>query len=499
MLRLFLACLISLAAIPIANANQGTAPPNIVVILADDMGYGDVHAWNPSSKIPTPHLDRLAAEGMRFTDAHSPSAVCTPTRYGTLTGRYCWRTQLKRGVLGGYSPPLIAPDRLTIAGLLQRHGYHTAAIGKWHLGMDMPLRSDQPAGKTSNKHARNVDFRGKIKNGPTTRGFDYYFGVSASLDMPPYVFIENDRFESQPSSQYPGSKFPKFVRPGPKAENLQFDHVLSRLAQQASKYIHTRAKTKQPFFLYLPLTGPHKPVVPHPEFQGRTDLGPYADFVVNVDATVGEVLKAVDQAGIRSNTLVIFTSDNGSFMFRTDDPSATDHVSDPTKQLYRSDHHLANGPLRGTKADIYEGGHRVPYIARWPGHVQPGTTCQEPICHTDLFATLAEVVGASIPPNQAEDSESIVPLLLGDSTFRRKQPVIHHSAGGMFAIRKGPWKLIAGNGSGGRAKPKGKPFERPYQLYNLATDVGEKHDVAKEHPDIVQSLSEELERIRKRD
>ncbi len=269
------------------------ASPNIIFILADDMGYGDVQALNLKSKIPTPHLNRLAKEGMTFTDAHSPSGVCTPTRYGVITGRYCWRSSLKRGVLGGYSAPLIEKDRPTVGSIMQLAGYHTAVIGKWHLGMNMTRRAGGKPAKDSWDGDGNVDFTKPIADSPITRGFKEYFGVSASLDMAPYVWIEDDRFVPAKLVQQPGIKFPGFVRAGPRAEDLKFEEGLDVLGARTAAFLKRMAKGDKPFFLYMPLTGPHKPVTPHPRFVGKTGLGLYGDFVMNVDDTVGQVLKAL--------------------------------------------------------------------------------------------------------------------------------------------------------------------------------------------------------------
>ncbi|RMF39000.1 MAG: Cerebroside-sulfatase [Planctomycetota bacterium] len=465
----------------------------MVIILADDMGFGDVHCLNPSSRIPTPNLDALAAAGATMTDAHSPSAVCTPTRYGLLTGRYCWRGSLKRGVLGGYSPPLIEPGRRTVADYLKAHGYRTAAVGKWHLGMDMPMRAE--GDKSQWNGDPGVDFSGVIADSPIHHGFDRYFGVSASLDMPPYVFIRNDRFASLPTIQQPAVKFPHFVRAGPRAEDFVIDQVLDRLADEAVQFIQQASAADEPYFLYLPFTAPHKPTQPHERFRGITGLNEYGDFVHQVDWTVGRVLEAIDQSGEADQTLVVFSSDNGSYMFRYDDPDKKDHVDDPSIQGYRATHHRANGPWRGTKADIWEGGHHVPTFVRWPAVVKPGTQCATPVCLVDLFATVADVVGGDLRADEAEDSFSWLPLLRGEST-ERGAPVIHHSVAGMFAIRDGRWKLICGNGSGGREQPKGQPFAKPYQLFDLQADPAEANDVASEHPEIVERLTDRLESMR---
>jgi arylsulfatase A-like enzyme len=469
--------------------------PNIVVILADDMGYGDVHALNPASRIPTPNLDQLAADGMVFTDGHSPAAVCTPTRYGLLTGRYCWRTELTRGVLGGYSPPLIDSGRSTVASMLKSCGYRTGAIGKWHLGMALPMKAPNDEGRLRWDGDPGIDFAGVITDSPVHHGFDFYFGVSASLDMAPFVYVRNDRFTRQPTLQQPAVPFPHFVRRGPRAEDFVIADVLDTLTQEAVTFVERAARVQQPFFLYLPLTAPHKPTQPHARFRGRTGLGEYGDFVTQVDWSVGQVLRALERARIAESTLVIYTSDNGSYMYRYDDRDRKDHVDDASMQGYRSDRHRANGPFRGTKADIWEAGHHVPLLARWPGAVRPGAVCRQTVCLTDLYATLAEVVGAEIASDQAEDSCSLLPMFRGEDV-PRAAPVVHHSGSGMFAIRSGRWKLVLGNGSGGRERPRGQPFAQPYQLFDMSADPGESTDVAGQHPELVARLTRQLEQIR---
>ena len=405
---------------------------------------------------------------MRFVDAHSPSGVCTPTRYALLTGRYTWRTRLTRGVLGGYSPPLLEPDRPTLGTLLQAQGYRTAAIGKWHLGMEMPYL-DPAAERTEPWEGDpGIDFGGTIADSPIHHGFDEYFGVSASLDMAPYVYIRNDRFTALPTHEQPAVPFPYFIRHGPRADDFGIDEVLDRLVDEAVDFIDRSAQTDGPFFLYLPLTAPHKPTRPHERFRGRTGLGEYDDFVAQVDAAVGQVLAALERVGARDETLVIFTSDNGSYMYRRGN-AEPDHVIDPSIQAYRVGRHRSNADWRGTKADIWEGGHRVPFVARWPGVVEPGSETAATIVHTDIYATLADIVGAAPSPDAAEDSVSLLPMLRGEPATRGV-PVVHHSSGGMFAIRDGAWKLMFGNGSGGRQEPRGEPFGRPYQLFDLSRD-----------------------------
>lgn len=487
-------CLRFAAVFVLLTAAARAETPNVVLILADDMGYGDVRALNSKSTIPTPNLDSLAKDGLTFTDAHSPSAVCTPTRYGLLTGRYCWRTQLKKGVLGGYSKPLIKPERSTIASMLKRAGYRTGVVGKWHLGMDLPLtKADANTKKWDGDPG--IDFGGVIKDSPIHHGFDYCFNVSASLDMAPYVYIRNDRFTMLPTIQQPAVRFPHFVRKGPRATDFVIDEVLDKLTEEATGFISKSAQGEKPFFLYMPLTGPHKPTQPHERFRGKTKLSEYGDFVHQVDWTVGQVLKSIDDAGVRGDTLVIFTSDNGSYMHRYDDPKKEDHTDDDSIQAFRAENHTANGVLRGTKADIWEAGHRVPFFARWPGHTEAGKKISSTVCLTDVYATLAQVTEQQLGSREAEDSVSMIPAASGESDGRGV-PVVHHSVSGMFAIRDGDWKLIAGNGSGGREKPRGKPDEGPFMLFNLEDDLSETKDVADQHPQIVERLTKRLTELR---
>jgi arylsulfatase A-like enzyme len=479
-----------------SGAAESVSRPNILVIMADDMGFGDVNALNSASKIPTPNLDRLAGESMAFTDAHSPSAVCTPTRYALITGRYCWRTKLTRGVLGGYSPPLIDEDRSTIATLLHENGYSTHGVGKWHLGMELPMLKGKSTDGKKWDGDPGVDFKGTITDSPIHHGFDSYFGVSASLDMAPYVYIRDDHFNQVPTLQQKRVGFPHFVRQGPRSEEFVIDEVLDRLTTEAVKIVKDHANNEKPFFLYLPLTAPHKPTQPHERFRGKTGLNEYGDFVAQVDWTVGQVLNALDETGITDNTVVFFTSDNGSYMYRYDDPNKKDHVDDATIQGYRAEHHRPNGPFRGTKADVWEAGHHLPFFVRWPGQVEPGSQCDETICHTDIYATCAAIVGAKLDNTQAEDSCSLLPLLRQEPGAKRGAHVINHSANGMFAIRDGKWKLVLGNGSGGREKPRGKPFERPYQLFDLSKDIGETTNVIEDHPEIAKRLEKIVEEYR---
>jgi arylsulfatase A-like enzyme len=468
--------------------------PNIVVILADDLGYGDVSCLNPQGKIQTPHMDRLAKAGVIFTDAHSSSSVCTPTRYGLLTGRYNWRSKLQSGVLGGLSPRLIEPGRLTVASFLKQHGYHTACVGKWHLGMDWVLQPGKEVNELnieSREQVWNVDFSKPIANGPNSVGFDEYYGISASLDMVPYTFIQNDRVVAVPTKDADfammlgrtGGK----TRLGPAAEGFDATDVLPMLERQAVEYIHRRAKPAQegtPFFLYLPLASPHTPILPTPEWLGKSGLNPYADFVMQTDAAVGAVLDALEKHELTDNTLVLFTSDNGC------SPQAK------FDELLAKGHNPSH-VFRGHKADIYEGGHRVPFVVRWPAKVAAGGTCDQLLCLNDLLATCAVVLDTQLPDSAGEDSVSFLPALLGQANSSPREALVHHSINGSFAIRQGKWKLCLCPDSGGWSAPRpgqapaGTP---PVQLYDLSTDIGEQSNLAEKHPETVQRLTELLEK-----
>ena len=446
------------------TAASQAPPPNIVYILADDLGDGDVKCLNPRGKIATPNLDRLAASGMTFTDAHSSSSVCTPTRYCILTGRYNWRSRLQSGVLGGFSKPLIDRERLTVPALLKQHGYATACIGKWHLGMTLPEKEN---------------LNQQILDDPTTRGFDEFFGISASLDMPPYAFIHNNRFTTPVDTEKELYK----NRRGPAQTDFEAVDVLPALTRKSVDYIREQAAANKPFFLYLALTAPHTPIAPSKEWQGKSGLGDYGDFVMEVDWTVGEVLAALDRAAIASNTLVVVTSDNGC------SPAAG-------VEALEKQGHFPSAQFRGYKSDIWDGGHRVPFIARWPGKVKPGSKSEALICLGDLMATCADILDAKLPDIAGEDSVSILPALL-DSTRPVRETLVHHSINGRFAIRQGNWKLELCPGSGGWGKPVDANAKKQglpdVQLYDLSNDIGETKKVRTDHPEVVARLTKLLE------
>ena len=451
------------------------AVPNIVVILADDMGYGDVQTLNRTSRIPTPHLNRLAQSGVTFTDAHTPTAVCTPTRDGLLTGRYCWRSRLKSGVLNGYGTPLIEPDRPTIASFLGSHGYHTGIVGKWHLGLDftrLPAQTPQdkntPQSKTKRRptNSPRLDFTKPILEGPVARGFDIYYGDDI-INWGPFRWIQNDLALD--------------LKQHPHIER----QVMPTLASKSVEYINSQAKSDKPFFLYMPLTAPHAPIVPMqstPQLEstyGYGSLKKYEQFIATVDWTVGEVLKVLDAQQIRNDTMIVFASDNGV----SKNFASSDNVSPGF---------LDAKPLRGQKADIWEGGHRVPLLIRWPGHITANTTSDHLVSLTDLFATCADVISTDLPETGAEDSISFLGAALGRREITARPPIINHSNHGEFAYRAGDWKLVFRN-SGVLNRSRGR--KRIVELYNLKDDIAEESNLAASQQDVVSQLTKELDEL----
>lgn len=464
--------------------------PNIVFILADDMGYGDLSCQNPESKIQTPNLDRLAAGGMRFTDAHASSAVCTPSRYAILTGRYCWRSRLKSGVLWGYSEHLIEQGRMTVASMLKGCGYHTACVGKWHLGWDWQKRDDADD-LDKDDPTQGVDFRKPILNGPTSVGFDWFYGIAASLDMPPYCYVENDRPTAIPDDIIEDSPWNAFWRRGPIAPDFRHREVLPHLTEKAVNYIRQRGSDPDtPFFLYFPLPAPHTPILPTEQFQGCSGAGDYGDFCVQVDAVVGQVMEALDSIGATENTLVIFTSDNGPEV-----------IAYERARTYK---HYSMGPLRGLKRDTWEGGHRIPFIAHWPERIQPGSVSHQVISLVDLLATAADIAGVSLPQDAGEDSLSILPVLQGEAIDRsRREAIVYHSHDGEFAIRQGDWVFIDAPTGDNNGEPEWLKKERGYEshsypgeLYHLNDDLAQSRNLYGDYPEKVKELKALLERYK---
>lgn len=448
--------------------------PNIVIILGDDVGQGDVGCYNKDSKIPTTRMDRVAAGGVRFTDAHSPSALCSPTRYGLLTGRYCWRTRLQDYVLLSYDPPLIEPSRMTVASLLKKSGYATAWVGKWHVGLEWQTKDGSPAentidrkspGQTDEKLQEKIDFTKPVGGGPTARGFDYFFGTSACCTSdPPYCFIENDRTVVVPTrmSREEWRGLPGFV-PGPMADDWSETDCDFTLTGKAIDFIdrHLEKNAKQPFFLVLAANSPHNPFLVPDAMKGKSQAGPRGDLVTVVDWAVGEIDDHLAKRGLANDTLFILTSDNGAVK------GANGHES-------------SNG-FRGQKASVHEGGTRVPFIARWPGKIRPATTSSETISLIDLFATFAALTGSALPDNAAEDSRDVLPAILGRSFGRPPDEArIFDSGRAEFAVRQGRWKAIAGTVDDLKAI---LAKEKPGQLYDLIADPGEQHDLWARQPD----------------
>lgn len=461
--------------------------PNIVIILGDDVGQGDLSCYNTDSKIPTPLMDRVAAGGVKFTDAHSPSALCSPTRYGLLTGRYAWRTRMQKSVLLSYDPPLIEPTRMTLASLLKKSGYETAWIGKWHVGMDWTTKDGSPAenaidrnapGRTDVRLQENIDFTKPIGGGPTALGFDYFFGTSAcSTSDPPYCFIENDRTVTVPTrmSREEWLGLPGFV-PGPMADDWSQTDCDFTLTRKAMGFMDgcLEKSQKKPFFLVLSTSSPHNPFLVPEAMKGKSKAGPRGDLVSVVDWAVGQIDRHLAERGLAKETLFIVTSDNGA--------------------VKGENGHESGNRYRGQKASVYEGGTRIPFIARWPGKVRPGTTSAETISLVDLYATFAALTGKTPPDAAAEDSRDVLPAILGRARKRTlHEAMILDSGRGEFAIRQGRWKAIAGTPDNLKAILAN---EKQGELYNLVDDPREQRDLWPLHPDRARRMLALLQRYR---
>ena len=476
-------------------AGAPPARPNIVILYADDMGYGDLGVQNPESKIPTPNLDRLAAQGTRFTDAHSSSGVCTPSRYALMQGRYHWRKF--HGIVNAFDQPVLDAERTTLPELLKTRGYRTACIGKWHLGWDWnaikrpgaaPTKGpgQGPAGFAPNA----FDWSQPIPGGPLSHGFDYYFGDDVP-NFPPYAWFENDRVITAPTVPLSTPKATAEgaweARPGPSVKDWDFWAVMPKLTEKAVDWI-SRQKQDEPFFLYFPFTSPHAPIVPTPDFVGKSQAGGFGDFVTQTDDTVGRVLQALKDGGFADNTLVIFSADNGP-----------EHYAYDRIQKFQ---HRSMGPLRGLKRDIWEGGHRVPFVVRWPGVVPAGRVNDGLLSQIDLFATIAAVTGSDIPAGSAEDSYNQLPLIKGESPSARAT-LVHNTNANSYALRHGDWVLLAAKTGAVSKVPEWfdqangyTPHPHPGELYNLRDDLSQKHNLYAEHPDKVRELANLLEQVR---
>lgn len=448
--------------------------PNIVYILADDMGYGDVSALNENCPFKTPNFDAIAENGVTFCDAHASAAVCTPSRYSILTGRYNWRSRLKSEVVGGYSAPLIEEGRTTVASLLRRNGYHTAAVGKWHLGMNF---AKGPGFEEAVDYGMcpDVDYSAPIEASPVTNGFDYYYGISGSLDMPPYIYIENDRFTAMPDHVTKGTG-KGFFREGPTAPDFVHEEVLDHLTDKALDVIEQHKDG--PFFLYFALPAPHTPILPAPQFRGKSHTNEYGDFVLHCDDVVGRVRRKLQELGISDNTILVYTSDNGC------SPAAN-------YEELKAAGHNPSYIFRGTKADIYEGGHRVPLLIEWPEKMPHGKICNQTVCLCDLMATMADILHVELNEDEGVDSVSNLPLWLDPESRAVREDLVHQSIDGSLSIRMGQYKLEMCAGSGGWSDPKpGKePEDAPrFQLYDLSQDIRERTNIIDQHPDLARKM-----------
>ena len=454
----------------LSNQSVSSDRPNIVFIFADDMGYGEIQALNPErSNIPTPHLNQFVSDGKIFNDAHTTSSVCTPSRYALLTGRYNWRSRLQHGVVTGGGEPLIAADRLTVPAMFKEKGYSTAMVGKWHLEYQYEVPEavkDVPLSEaTKDFMPAPYPVGTKIIGGPVTRGFESFYGFHHSREMS--SMVRNETIEKE----------------------IDIIDVLPNMTNEVVKIIGQKAadaKKGNPFFLYFALNSPHTPIAPAKAWQGKTELDAYGDFVAQTDGSVGAVLEALEKNSLTENTLVIFSTDNG-----------TSRAADI--DMLQSKGHYPSAELRGSKADVWDGGHRVPFITRWPGVITAGTESDQLICLSDMFATFAELLSYDLAENTAEDSWSFLPALKGKTIAKPRQSVVHHSITGRFAIRDGDWKLIFAPGSGGWSSPKDIPATAQglpeIQLYNLAEDLGEMNNLSDSHKDKVQSMTALLEKI----
>ena len=470
-----------------------SSPPNIVILYADDMGYGDLGVNNPASKIPTPNLDRLAATGMRFTDGHSSSGICSPSRYALLTGRHHWRDF--HDIVGVLGASVFKEGQLTLPQILREKGYATACIGKWHLGWDWDAIR-RPGTEKNSIQPQDFDWTSSVPDGPLDHGFDYYFGDDV-INFPPYGWIENRNLLRAPDTiidgdfSEPTKEGNWEARPGPALSNWDFYQVLPTLTQRSVDYVLSRKEHNQPFFLYVPFPSPHAPIIPNDQFVGKSQAGSFGDFVYQTDDACGRILKAIEQIGQSENTVVIFTSDNG--------PEYYAYVRDEKYD------HWSSAPLRGLKRDIYEGGHRVPMLIRWPGVIKPGSVSDALISQVDLMATLAALVHYELPDECAEDSHDFLPYLSGQVDLGPRRLLVHNTKPDQYALRDGDWLLIhAKSGYSSHRAPDGwkakhrQPVDDdlPVELYHLKDDIGQRYNLATQHPQRAESMQSLLKRIR---
>lgn len=475
--------------------------PNILLILADDLGYGDVSCYNSESKVKTPYLDQMAEEGMRFTDAHSPSTVCTPTRYSLLTGQMAFRLNYPGVFTGVGGPGLIAKDRLTLPGMLREKGYETAMFGKWHIGMTFLDKEGQAINKNGLDAVKRIDYSRPVSDSPIHRGFDQFFGtVCCPTTDWLYAFMEGDRIPVPPTQLVDKSKLPKHewsfdCRPGLIAPDFEHEEVDMVFLEKSLNFLdrHHQENPDKPFFLFHSLQAVHLPSFPGKDFKGKTEAGPHGDFIFEFDYVVGQLMRKLKDLGIDEHTMVIVTSDNG--------PEVGTVIN--MREKYQHD---GARPWRGVKRDNWEGGHRVPMIVRWPAKVKAGSIADQTVCLTDIMATCAAIVDSKLPNDAAEDSFNILPILLGEANKQLREYTLHQTISLALAIRKGDWKYLDHQGSGGNRYDRGKLKEMnlpnkapnaPGQLYDLAADPGETNNLYFKNPEIVKELKGKLEQFKK--
>jgi arylsulfatase A len=486
------------SAICVSSARAETKThPNVLILYADDLGYGDLNLQNAESKIPTPHLDQLARSGMRFTDGHSSSGICTPSRYALLTGRHHWRDF--HGIVNAFGESVFEPEQLTLAEMFQQHGYQTAAIGKWHLGWDWDTIKKPDAkpfgeGRRKGFGPEAFDWTKSIPDGPLDHGFDSYFGDTV-INFPPYCWIQDDKVIKAPDTIMDTAKWKPIkegnweCRPGPMTSDWDPYQNIPTTTERGVQFIRSQSERENPFFLYFAFPAPHAPIIPNDEFDGRSGAGPYGDYVCETDDACGKLLRALKESGQSENTIVIFSADNG-----------------PERYAYARDEkfdHWSSHPFRGLKRDLYEGGHHVPFVIHWPGVTLAGSTCDALVSQVDVFATMAEMLGFSIPDGQAKDSRSLMPLLTNpDQTHR--QSLVQNTRVDEYALRDGKWLLIdaksgyvSGRNKGWESRRQIPPDDQqPYELYDLSVDIGQRDNVASENPETVQRMKSLLQTIR---
>lgn len=472
--------------------------PNILLLYADDLGYGDLRTYNPESRIPTPHLDRLAAQGIRFTDGHSSSAICTPSRYALLTGRHHWRDF--HAITESFGSSVFKPERLTLPEMLKTKGYATAAIGKWHLGWDWDaIRKPDAKPRSGDKKKiwgpEAFDWSKPIPGGPLAHGFDHYFGDDV-INFPPYTWIQDDKVLAAPDTMLDMKSFRPVKegswesRAGPMVTGWDPYENIPETTRRGVDYIRSRQGAVEPFFLYFAYPSPHAPIIPNDAFDGKSGLGGYGDLICETDDSIGKLLTALEESGLAENTLIIFSADNGA-----------EYYAYARDKRFK---HWSSQPLRGAKRDLYEGGHRVPFIVKWPGVTQAGRTSNALVSQIDVMATIAAAVGFTLPATAAEDSHDLLPLLRGGVESPRTTH-IHNTYQDAWAIRHGNLLLIdAKNGYTSTRDAKweasrGYPADddQPFELYDLSTDLSQKHNLAATHPEQVKELAALMQQIRK--